>query len=83
MAYLHNYLIQENDPLIDPHYAEHIEKAPVFRKGEMEKLRSYIKKYIKYGDKNNIIFKIDNGELNLLSHYKIAWQICYKAILSL
>ncbi|MGE7979635.1 DNA/RNA helicase domain-containing protein [Psychrobacillus sp. NPDC093200] len=62
-AYLHNYLIQENDPLTDNHYAEHIEKAPVFRKGEMDKLRSYIKKYIKYGDKNNIIFKIDNGRI--------------------
>ncbi|WP_421662728.1 DNA/RNA helicase domain-containing protein [Lysinibacillus telephonicus] len=62
-AYLHNYLIQENDPLTDPHYAEHIEKAPVFRKGEMEKLRSYIKKYVKYGDKNNIIFKIDSGRI--------------------
>lgn len=62
-AYLHNYLIQENDPLTDNHYAEHIEKAPVFRKGEMAKLRSYIKKYIKYGDKNNIIFKIDNGRI--------------------
>lgn len=62
-AYLHNYLIQENDPLTDPHYIEHIEKAPVFRKGEMEKLRSYIKKYVKCGDKNNIIFKIDNGRI--------------------
>ncbi|HWK24581.1 MAG TPA: DUF2075 domain-containing protein [Ureibacillus sp.] len=62
-AYLHNYLIQENDPLTDPHYEEHIEKAPVFRKGEMQKLRSYIKKYIKYGDKNNVIFQIDNGRI--------------------
>ncbi|MEK4426906.1 DUF2075 domain-containing protein [Solibacillus sp. FSL K6-1523] len=62
-AYLHNYLIQENDPLTDIHYKEHIEKAPVFRKGEMEKLRSYIKQFVKYGDKNNIIYKIDSGRI--------------------
>lgn len=62
-AYLHNYFIEDNDPLIDAHYAEHIEKAPVFRKGEMEKLRSFIKKYIKYGDTNDIIAKIENGRI--------------------
>lgn len=62
-AYLHNYFIQDNDPLLDEHYAEHIEKAPVFRKGEMEQLRQFIKKYIKYGDKNDIIAKIENGRI--------------------
>jgi len=62
-AYLHNYLIEENDPLTDSHYAEHIEKAPVFRKGEMEKLRQFIKTYIKYGDKNDIIAGIENGRI--------------------
>lgn len=62
-AYLHNYFIQENDPLLDEHYAEHIERAPVFRKGEMGKLRDFIKKYIKYGDKNDIIAKIENGRI--------------------
>lgn len=62
-AYLHNYFIQENDPLLDEHYAEYIEKSPVFRKGEMEQLRQFIKKYIKYGDKNDIIAKIENGRI--------------------
>lgn len=62
-AYLHNYFIQEDDPLLDDHYAEHIEKAPVFRKGEMEQLRNFIKKYIKFGDKNDIIAKIENGRI--------------------
>ncbi|WP_010289430.1 DUF2075 domain-containing protein [Kurthia massiliensis] len=62
-AYLHNYFIEDPDPLTDIHYAEHIEKAPVFRKGEMEKLRQFIKKHIKYGDKNDIIAKIENGRI--------------------
>lgn len=62
-AYLHNYFIQDPDPLLDEHYSEHIERAPVFRKGEMGKLRDFIKKYIKYGDKNDIIAKIENGRI--------------------
>ncbi|MER1999911.1 MAG: DNA/RNA helicase domain-containing protein, partial [Lysinibacillus sp.] len=62
-AYLHNYLIEDNDPLTDAHYAEHIEKAPVFRKGEMEKLRQFIKTYIKYGDQNDIIAGIEKGRI--------------------
>lgn len=62
-AYLHNYFILENDPILDEHYAEHIEKAPIFRKGEMEQLRQFIKKYIKYGDKNDIIARIENGRI--------------------
>lgn len=62
-AYLHNYFVQDNDPLKDDHYAEHIEKAPVFRKGEVEKLRDFIKQFIIYGDKNDIICKIDSGRI--------------------
>ncbi|MFC4354796.1 DNA/RNA helicase domain-containing protein [Chryseomicrobium palamuruense] len=62
-AYLHNYIIEEKDPLIDEHYQEHLEKAPVFRKGEMQNLRNFIKQYIKYGDSNNVIEKIENGRI--------------------
>lgn len=62
-AYLHNYFKQEKDPLVDSHYEEHIKKAPIFCKGEMLELRSFIKKYIKYGDKNDIIAKIENGKI--------------------
>lgn len=62
-AYLHNYIIEENDPLVDEHYREHLEKAPVFRKGEMQNLRKFIKQYIKFGDSNNVIEKIENGRI--------------------
>ncbi|WPK10293.1 DUF2075 domain-containing protein [Lysinibacillus louembei] len=62
-AYVHNYLVRENDPMLDSHYAEHIEKAPVFRKGEVEKLRRFIKQFIKYGDQNDIIGAIDSGRI--------------------
>ncbi|SOC24124.1 hypothetical protein SAMN05880501_11697 [Ureibacillus xyleni] len=62
-AYLHNYILQENDPLTDTHYQEHLEKAPVFTKGQLNKLREFIKKYIKYGDTNDIILRIDQGKI--------------------
>lgn len=84
-AYLHNYLIENKDPLLDEHYKEHFEKAPVFRKGEMEKLRQFIKTYIKYGDKNDIIAKIENGRIKpskSLQDSMAAWQQCFKGILS-
>lgn len=62
-AYLHNYRKTENDPLTDPHYTDHLERAPVFAKGEIEKLRSFIKKYIKLGDQNQLIYQIENGRI--------------------
>lgn len=62
-AYLHNYRLQDNDPLIDPHYQDHIEKAPIFTKGELGKLRNFIKQYIKYGDQNDVIVRIDQGKI--------------------
>lgn len=62
-AYLHNYRKTENDPLTDLHYQEHIEKAPVFAKGEIQKLRAFIKKYIRKGDQNHLIYQIENGRI--------------------
>src|SRR5699024_4214316 len=63
-AYLHNYrktVLQ--DPLTSTIYEEHLTKAPVFVKGEIEKLRSFIKKYIKQGDENKLIYQIENGRI--------------------
>ncbi|RXZ01131.1 DUF2075 domain-containing protein [Fictibacillus sp. S7] len=62
-AYLHNYRKTENDPLMDPHYADHLEKAPVFAKGEIQKLRDFIKKYVRFGDRNQLIYQIEHGKI--------------------
>lgn len=62
-AYLHNYRKSVNDPLIDEHYQEHIEKAPVFTKGEIQNLRDFIKKYVRIGDQNNLIYQIEHGRI--------------------
>lgn len=62
-AYLHNYRKIENDPLTDNYYAYYLDKAPVYVKGDVEKLRNFIKKYIKYGDNKEIIYQIDRGRI--------------------
>lgn len=62
-AYLHNYFVQEDDPLTDDTYSFYIEKAPVFRKGEISKLREFMKKYIKQKDKIEAIVQIDQGKI--------------------
>lgn len=62
-TYLHNYKNQSNDPLLDPIYNFYIEKAPVFVKGDARKLQNFIKKYIKYGDNKENLYKIEHGRI--------------------
>lgn len=62
-AYLHNYLREENDPLDDAIYKDYLDDAPAFTKGDVRKLRAYIKEVVKEGDNNEILYKIDNGRI--------------------
>ncbi|RCW77056.1 DUF2075 domain-containing protein [Saliterribacillus persicus] len=62
-AYLHNYRKTDDDPLTDAHYKEHLTKAPVFVKGEIQRLRDFIKKYVRYGDNRNLIYQIEHGRI--------------------
>ncbi len=60
-AFLHNY---QPDGVIDgPIYKEDCAKAPVFLKQDTLKLREFIKKWIKYGDDKNLLFRIDQGKI--------------------
>lgn len=62
-AYLHNYI--EDDVIKNDFYSEYLKKAPVFLEGDAEKqkLQTFIKKFVKHGDKKNIIYRIDNGRI--------------------
>ena len=60
-AYLHNYI--EDDVIKNPFYAEYINKAPIFLKTDALKLREFIKQHIKYGDRSNLLFRIENGKI--------------------
>ena len=63
-AYLHNYDFDPfNDPLKDSIYDEYVEKAPLYGKRDALKLREFIKKYVKYGDSTNILYRVDSGRI--------------------
>lgn len=62
-AYLHNYDFIDDDPLTDELYRPYYEEAPLYGKRDALKLRNFIKKYIKYGDNSDILYRIDNGKI--------------------
>lgn len=62
-AYLHNYLTVTPPTLLSDTYKEYLEKAPAFVKGDVEKLRDFINKYIKYGDDKETLYMIENGKI--------------------
>lgn len=63
-AYLHNY--GPSDGVIDhPAYAPHIERAPLFLKGEVERrrLRAFIREHVRKGDRGELLYRIDHGRI--------------------
>lgn len=69
-AYLHNYA--PDNVINNAFYREYIEKAPVFLKSDAVKLQNFIKAHVKYGDKDQIMYRIDHGKIkpskNLADH---------------
>lgn len=61
-AYLHNYS-EEDGVITNDFYAEHIAKAPVFLRKDMLKLRSFIKQFVKHGDKGKVMYQIESGKI--------------------
>ena len=62
-AYLHNYRRHDQDPLDAEQYKAYLEDAPAFTRGEVTKLRDFIKKSIRTGDNKELIYKIDSGRI--------------------
>ena len=61
-AFLHNYEISENDPLIDEKYQYYIDKAPIFTKYDREELNNFISNFIKK-PKTTILDNIEHGKI--------------------
>lgn len=63
-AYLHNYADPASE-LLDPFYAEHIARAPLFLKGDTErkKLQAFIKAHVRHGDKGQTLYDIEGGRI--------------------
>lgn len=62
-AYLHNYIMVTPPTLLSDNYKYYLTKAPAFVKGDVDKLRNFINKYIKYGDNRETLYMIDNGKI--------------------
>lgn len=62
-AFLHNYDIKDDGPLMDEIYKPYYEEAPLYGQKDILKLREFIKKYIKYGDDSEILYRIDSGKI--------------------
>ena len=62
-AYLHNYLTVTPPTSLSDNYKYYLEKAPAFIKGDVDKLRDFINKYIKYGDDKETLYMIENGKI--------------------
>jgi len=58
-AYLHN--MKSRDVINDPFYEEHTSRAPVFISPDALKLSEFLKQHVKYGDSDNILYRIENG----------------------
>jgi len=69
-AYLHNCVSSE--VINAPQYRQHIDRAPAFLKSDAKLLQGFLKRYIRYGDNSEILYRIDNGKLkpskNLADH---------------
>jgi len=65
-AYLHNY--ERDDVIVNEAYKDYIKKAPVFLREDALKLKDFIRKYIKFGDRTNIMYRIDHGKIKPSKH---------------
>ncbi len=69
-AYLHN--CRNPSAVKSPQYDEHTEQAPVFLADDVRLLENFLKEHVKYGDKSQILYRIEHGKLkpskNLADH---------------
>lgn len=62
-AYLHNYKEVNRCHIDNDRYSDAISAAPIFLAEDVDKLRSFIKTYVKKKDNIDLLLKIDHGKL--------------------
>ncbi len=69
-AYLHN--CRNAQAIKSSFYQEHIDRAPVFLRDDAERLRDFLARHVRYGDRSKVLYRIENGRLrpskNLVDH---------------
>lgn len=62
-AYLHNYIASDPEPLLGPQYSDCLENAPMFIKHDGRRLREFLERFVRKGDRGRTILLIDKGRL--------------------
>ena len=62
-AYLHNYLEANRKHIDNTRYRDAIDAAPIFLAEDVDKLRDFIKTYVKKKDNVDLLMQIDHGRL--------------------
>ena len=62
-AYLHNYRRTPNDPLDMEQYQIYTDDAPAFTRGQVDELRTFIKKCVVKGDNKELLYAVENGKI--------------------
>lgn len=62
-AYLHNYIASDPEPLLGPQYSDCLENAPMFTKHDGRRLREFLERFVRKGDRGRTILLIDKGRL--------------------
>ena len=60
-AYLHNMV--EDAGLQGSFYAEHLEKAPLFARGDSQALQAFLRRHIRKGDRKRVLYRLEQGRL--------------------
>jgi hypothetical protein len=60
-AFLHN--CEKAGDLLNEFYEPYLNKAPLFIKHDVLNLSAFIKRFVKYGDKTNIMYRIERGRI--------------------
>ena len=59
-AYLHNC---DSAAIHAAHYRLHTNLAPAFLRSDVELLRDFLRRHVRYGDRSKILYRIENGKL--------------------
>lgn len=62
-ACLHNYIRHQSDPIDAKQYEDYLEEAPAYTKGQLPKLRDFIKKSICKGDQKEVLYLVEHGKI--------------------
>jgi len=60
-AYLHN--MKDGSAVNDEFYHDYTSRAPIFLSQDVEKLSIFLKKFVRYGDSDDIMYRIENGKI--------------------